>query len=58
MNDAERKAWIENDEGLLSMQRASGKSMTKFIKDNRAELDRLIGLVTSGKKRAHFLIYG
>ena len=58
MNDRDRAQWIDNDEGLHDWQRSSGLTRAEFIRQNRAELDRIIGLVTSGERRAHFLKYG
>lgn len=58
MNDKEREQWVLNDEGLYLMQRASKKPMRVFIKENRAFIDEVIGKVTSGEKKAHYLVYG
>jgi hypothetical protein len=58
INDEDRRQWIANDEGLYNWQRRSGLSMKAFIKKHRAEIDEVIGNVTSGKKRAHYLEYG
>ena len=58
MNDADRKDWVNNDEGLYNMFRRSGLSITKFVMTNRAFLDECIGNVTSGRKPAHYKAYG
>lgn len=42
LNDSDREEWINNDEGLYAWKRSSRQSMRAFIKENRAELDRLI----------------
>jgi hypothetical protein len=58
MNDADRKDWINNDEGLYDWWRASCMSMTRFIRENREEIDRAITPVVEGEKPAHHLKYG
>lgn len=60
MNDAERRQWVENDEGLYNMAKAyRGRGgVRQFIRENRAMIDSLIENVTSGKKPAHYLEYG
>jgi hypothetical protein len=57
MNDSERENWVNNDEGLYNWKRSSGLSMRKFIRENRAEITRVIENVTGGKKPAHYLAY-
>lgn len=57
MNDDERRLWVLNDEGLYQWQQSSGLSVREFIKKYRAELDKIIENVTSGKKQAHYLAY-
>mgnify|MGYP001567339732 CR=1 FL=1 len=57
-NDEERRQWIDNDEGLYCMQRASGYPVRTWIKENRALIDEVIDNVTSGRKPAHYLKYG
>lgn len=57
-NDAERQQWIDNDEGLYNWKRSTGLSMREFIRQNRAEIDRVIDNVTSNRKPAHYLAYG
>jgi len=58
MNDIEREQWVNNDEGLYRIWRSSRKGMREFVKENRREIDELISTVTSGKKPAHYLVYG
>jgi hypothetical protein len=58
MNDAERENWVDNDEGLYSMLRSSGKSKREFIRANRPMIDKVIANVTTSKKPAHYLKYG
>lgn len=57
MNDEERRLWVLNDEGLYLWHRRSGLSMREFIRQNRAELDEVIGNVTSGRRPGHYLAY-
>jgi len=42
MNDAERRLWVENDEGLYSWWKSSRIGLYLFVKENRAELTRMI----------------
>ena len=39
MNNRERELWIQNDEGLYKWFISSHRSMTRFIRENRYELD-------------------
>lgn len=57
-NDEERRQWIENDEGLYNWQRSSRLSMTRFIRENRKEIDEAIDNVLENRKPAHYLAYG
>jgi len=57
MNNTERNQWIDNDEGLYNWWRSSRLSKTKFIKNNREEIDAVISNVTGGRKPAHYLAY-
>jgi len=50
--------WIDNDEGLYRWWRNSKLSKREFIRLNRSELVRIIQAVTTGEKRAHYLLYG
>lgn len=58
MNDDERHLWVVNDEGLYNLQRRSGLSVRRWIKENRALVDEVIENVTLGAKRQHYLAYG
>lgn len=58
MSIREIEQWIDNDEGLYSWWRSSRLSKRAFIRDNRAELERVIDNVTNGARRAHYLVYG
>ena len=58
MNDSSRREWVLNDEGLYDMQRRSGLSMTKFIRQNRGTIDCCAANVTGGNQPAHYLKYG
>lgn len=58
MNDTQRQQWIDNDEGLYDWWKSSKKSKRAFIKENRAEIDKAIENMTSGKNRQHYLKYG
>jgi len=39
MNDNDRSKWIDNDEGLYRLWKASGWSKKKFLSHNRAVVD-------------------
>ena len=58
MNDQERENFIDNDEGLYRLWKASRSSKRKFIKANRSEIDSVIANVTTAKQPAHYLLYG
>lgn len=58
MNNREREDWVNNDEGLYNWWKSSRMSMTKFLKENRAEIDEVINNVRGNKKPAHYLKYG
>lgn len=58
MNDKQRGEWLDNDEGLYDWWKSSKQPKAKFIRENRAKIDEVIGNVTSGKKRQHYLKYG
>lgn len=60
MNDAERRQWVDNDEGLYNMAKEyRGRGGTRqFIRENRDMIDEVIENVSSGKKPAHYLEYG
>ena len=42
MNNTEREQWINNDEDLYNWFKSSRQSMTRFIKENKAEIDACI----------------
>jgi hypothetical protein len=42
LNDNDREAWIDNDEGLYDWWRSSRQSKRAFIASHRAELTQLI----------------
>ena len=42
MNNNERTLWINNDEGLYLWKNSSKLSMTKFIQENKIEIDACI----------------
>jgi hypothetical protein len=42
LNDEDREQWVSNDEGLYSCWRQSRQSKRQFVKENRAELTRII----------------
>jgi hypothetical protein len=48
-DDDERRLWVDNDEGLWNWWRSSGLRKGRFIRENRAELDRLIDAVLNKK---------
>ena len=57
MNNTERSAWIDNDEGLYNWFHSSGKSKAVFSKENRQAIDEAIRNVRSGAKPVHYLAY-
>jgi len=42
MNDRERELWTLNDEGIYRWWKSTHKSMRRFIRTEREELDRII----------------
>lgn len=42
MNDQDRKQWVQNDEGLYRWWLSTRQGITTFVRENRAELTRLI----------------
>lgn len=68
MNDNERAQWVDNDEGLYHEWRRSGLSQAKFVRKNRAEIDRVIvdvlavpprgGNAAASRTRAEEIVYG
>lgn len=58
LNDDDRAQWIDNDEGLYDMWRASKLSKREFIRQNREMLTEAITGVRDNKRPAHYLKYG
>jgi hypothetical protein len=58
INDEERRLWVLNDEGLYLLQRASGKPLKPWIRENRQAIDEVIINVLGGVKRSYYLVYG
>ena len=58
LNNNDRSQWVDNDEGLYSWWKSTKLSKRKFIQENRAEIDSAIFSVLTGKKPAHYLVYG
>ena len=57
-NDTERAQWIDNDEGLYDLWKASGQTKRMFIREHREMIDDVIEQVTSGARPAHYLTMG
>jgi hypothetical protein len=57
MNDATRREWVDNDEGLYDLQRRSKLPMKKWISENRKLIDAVANNVKTGAKKAHYLKY-
>lgn len=58
INDEDRRQWVDNDEGLHDLQRASRQPIRKWIRANRELIDAVIRNVRDGVKPAHYLKYG
>jgi len=58
INDDDRRQWVLNDEGLYLLQQESRRSVREFVCMNRALIDEVIGNVTTGARRQHYLVYG
>lgn len=58
INDEKRRLWVLSDEGLYTLHRRSGKSVKRFIREHRAEIDAAISAVESGRQPQHYLVYG
>ena len=52
MNDHERSQWVDNFEPLHNMRLASRKSMRRFIREHRAEIDATIKAELDKKPRS------
>lgn len=50
--------WVDNDEGLYNWWRNSKLAKREFIRQNRAELSRIVRAVLDGERRPHYLVYG
>lgn len=42
LNDADRREWVMNDEGLYQWWRSSRIGLSAFVRENRDELTRII----------------
>ena len=42
LNDNDRRDWVNNDEGLYDWWKSSGIGLYRFVRENRAELTRII----------------
>ena len=51
MNNKEREMWITNDEGLYRWWKSSRVSITKFIRENRKDLDQIIDMALHQKPK-------
>ena len=58
ITNEERRLWVLNEEGLYKWQTSSKLSLRRFTIQNKHEIDAVINNVLSGKKRAHYLVYG
>jgi hypothetical protein len=58
INDEDRRLWVLNDEGLYNLMRDSRLGTREFIRQNRKLIDEVIGNVSSGARRQHYLVYG
>jgi hypothetical protein len=45
INDSDREEWVNNDEGLYDMWRRSGRGITRWVREHRAEIDEVIRAV-------------
>jgi hypothetical protein len=57
MTREERRLWVLNDEGLYNLQRKSGKSLDKFLKEDKKIIEEVADNVTTSKKPAHYIAY-
>jgi hypothetical protein len=58
MNDAERREWVANDEGLYDLWKRSRKGIYAWVRENRQLIDEAVEPVIAGDKPAHHLTYG
>lgn len=42
LNDEDRREWVQNDESLYIWWKRSALGLHRFVRENRAELTRLI----------------
>jgi hypothetical protein len=57
INDADREAWVDNDEGLYKLWRGQRLSKRAFVRAHRSIIDTVIRNVTKGREPAHYLAY-
>jgi hypothetical protein len=50
--------WVDNDEGLYRMWKASRQTKRQFVRENRDTLSEMINKVISGERKPHYLVYG
>lgn len=53
MNDTERREWVGNDEFLYREARRYRGGITKYIRDNREEIDAMINAVLNNERQPH-----
>jgi hypothetical protein len=58
MNDKQREQWVDNDEGLYNLWKASGLSKKEFVKQNREFITNCTEKMMCGKRQSHYLVYG
>lgn len=49
MNDKDRAEWVNNDEPLYRWWKSTGQSLSKFVRENRLEIDAAIAERTGRK---------
>ena len=57
LTNDDRKQWVDNDEGLYLMWKASGLSKDAFVRDHKVDVNTVINKVLSGEEQAHYLAY-
>ena len=61
INDSDREEWVKNDAGLYDAWRCSGRGITRWVREHRAEIDEVIRAVRDAEpesRPAHYLKYG
>ena len=53
MNNQERKLWVDNDEGMYLWRKSSKLSMTKFIRENKTEIDECINRAMNPQQKRY-----